>query len=145
MGLERAAGLGERSQESGTVVPGSHGIHEGQVVLRVAWPGLGIQRAAEQGMDHSPLRTVVHADAVSGPILPAQTARPGSPSEGRGFVSPRTRAAGVEHPPYWCASAGCAGQPTGSSASSSAVSETPRGPEEYLPGTEEVYKSPCSH
>lgn len=127
MGLEIAAGLGERSQESGTVVPGSHGIHEGQVVLRVAWPGLGIQRAAEQGMDHSPLHTVVHADAVFGPILPAQTARPGSPSEGHGFVSPRIRAAGVEHPPYWCASAGYAGQPTGSSASSSAVSETPQG------------------
>lgn len=43
---------------------------------------------------------------------------------------PRARPSlpGVEHPPYWCASAGCAGQPTGSSASSSAVSETPRGP-----------------
>lgn len=36
--LERVAGLQERSQASGTgpVVPGSHGIHEGQAVLRVA-------------------------------------------------------------------------------------------------------------
>lgn len=98
MGLERDAGHGERSQESGTcpVVPGSHGIHEGWVVLRVAWPGLGIQRAAEQGREHSPLGTGVHANAVSGPTLPAQTARPGSPSEGHGSVSPRIRAAGGE-------------------------------------------------
>lgn len=130
MDLERDAGLGEMSPESGTgpVVPGSHCIQEGQVVLRVAWPGLGIQRAAEQGRDHSPLCTGVHASAVSGPTLPAQSARPGSPSEGRGSVSPRIRAAGAERPPYWCASAGCAGQPLGSSASSSAVSETPQGP-----------------
>lgn len=141
MDLERDAGLGEMSPESGTgpVVPGSHCIQEGQVVLRVAWPGLGIQRAAEQGRDHSPLCTGVHASAVSGPTLPAQSARPGSPSEGRGSVSPRIRAAGAERPPYWCASAGCAGQPLGSSASSSAVSETPQGP-----GTEEIYKTPCS-
>lgn len=98
MDLERDAELGERSQESGTgpIVPGSRGIHEGQVVLRVAWPGLGIQRTAEQSRDHSPLRTGVHANAVSGPTLPAQTARPGSPSEGHGFVSPRIRAAGGE-------------------------------------------------
>lgn len=129
MDLERDAGLREMSPESGTgpVVPGSHCIQEGQVVLRVAWPGLGIQRAAEQGRDHSPLCTGVHASAVSGPTLPAQSARPGSPSEGRGSVSPRIRAAGAERPPYWCASAGCAGQPLGSSASSSAVSETPQG------------------
>lgn len=98
MDLERDAGLGERSPESGTgpVVPGSHGIHEGHIVLRVAWPGLGIQRAAEQGRDHSPLRTGVHANVVYGPTLPAQSARPGSPSEGRGSVSPRIRAAGGE-------------------------------------------------
>lgn len=95
MDLGRVAGLGERSQESGTgpTVPGSHGIHGRQVVLRVARPGLGIQRAAEQGRSHSPLGTGVHADAASGPNVPAQPARPGSPSEGRGCASPRTRAA----------------------------------------------------
>lgn len=98
MDLGRVAGLGERSQESGTgpAVPGSRGIHGRQVVLRVAQPGLGIQRAAEQGRSHSPLGTGVHADAVSGPTVPAQPARPGSPSEGRGCASPRTHAAGGE-------------------------------------------------
>lgn len=129
MDLERTAEPRERRLASGTglAAPGSHVVHGAQG-LGAAQPGPSSQGALEPSRRHSPSGTGAHACAGSDSTMPAQPEGPGSPSEGRGCVSPVTHAAGARHPLCSCASAGFSGRPPGSSVSSSAVSDAPQSP-----------------
>lgn len=92
--LERAAELGNRSPGSGTApaAPGSHVVPVGQGP-GAPQPGPSSPGALELSRRHSPWGTGAHARAGSGSTTPARPEGPGSPSSGRGCLSPETRAA----------------------------------------------------